>query len=166
MRSTDDGQTWQGPITLDGPPATGNNNDLSEPYTAQLKDGRILALLRPVYSPWLWETWSHDRGTTWTPTARGPFPGYACTMLPHATAGGALVIAGRMPGLAAHVSHDNGINWSHYRVATDTWAMGVMHEVQPNEVLYVYMAGDEGPVRAQLLSVTPAGLTPIAPPAP
>ena len=85
-------------------------------------------------------------------------------MLQHATANGALVIAGRMPGLAAHVSHDQGITWSHYRVATDTWAMGAMYEVKPNEVLYVYMAGDDGPVRAQLLSVTPTGLTPLPPP--
>ena len=164
LRSTDDGKTWQGPITLDGPPATGNNMDLSEQYTAQLEDGRILALIRPVYSPWLWETWSKDRGATWAPSARGPFPGYACTMLHNATASGALVIAGRMPGLAAHVSHDNGITWRHYRVATDTWAMGVMHEVEPDLVLYVYMAGDDGPLRAQFLRVTPTGLAPAPPP--
>ena len=42
--------------------------------------------------------------------------------------------------------------------------MGAMYEVKPNEVLYVYMAGDNGPARAQLLSVTPTGLTPVPPP--
>jgi hypothetical protein len=84
-------------------------------------------------------------------------------MLRHATASGALLIAGRMPGLTAHVSHDQGITWQHYRVATDNWAMGVMHEVEPDLVLYVYGAGDDGAVRAQFLKIKSDGLEPVAP---
>jgi photosystem II stability/assembly factor-like uncharacterized protein len=160
MRSTDGGQTWTGPTTLDGPPAVGVNLDLTEPYAAQTDDGRVLCLIRPIYSPWMWETWSDNGGESWGPTVRGPFPGYACAMLPHPTASGALVIGGRMPGLGLHVSRDNGITWEHYQAGTDVWAMGSMYEVEPDVILWVYMDSYSGPLRAQFVRITPDGAEP------
>ena len=161
MRSTDGGLTWAGPMTLDGPPAM-MNLDLTEPYGVQVSDGRLLCLIRPIYSPWMWETWSEDGGATWGPTTRGPFSAYACAMLPHPTASGALVIGGRMPGLGLHVSYDNGITWKHhYRIGTDIWAMGAMYEVEPDVILYVYMDTWYSDMRAQFIRVTPQGLKPL-----
>jgi len=162
MRSTDGGQTWTGPTTLDGPPGAGLNLDLTEPYATQLSDGRLLCLIRPIYSPWMWETWSDNNGESWGPTTRGPFPSYACAMLPHATASGALVIGGRMPGLGLHVSHDNGMSWKHYRIDTTIWSMGSMYEVEPDVLLWVQM-GEYSPnlhARGQFIRVTPDGLEP------
>ena len=85
-------------------------------------------------------------------------------MLPHATASGALVIGGRMPGLGLHVSHDSGKSWKQYRIDTTIWAMGVMYEVAPDVLLWVYY-GEYSPnpdARAQFIRVTPEGLEPAS----
>ena len=125
----------------------------------QIPSGKILCLSRPIYSPWVWETWSDDGGVSWGPTRRGAFPSYANTML--ATAGGAVLVAGRMPGLGLHVSHDGGLSWKHYQIGTDIWAMGAMYEVEPNVVLFVYMDSHNTLLRAQLIEVTSDGVRPV-----
>ena len=160
FRSTDLGRTWSAATSLDGPPGSGVNYDLTEGYAAQLKDGRLLCLVRPVYSPWMWETWSEDRGKTWGPTARGSFPSYGCAMLPHPTASGALVIGGRQPGLSLHVSRDDGMTWTHYQIGTDAWAAGHMVEVAPDVIMWVYADSFESSVRAQFIRITPTGIEP------
>ena len=160
IRSTDGGQTWEGPTSLDGPPAVGINYDMCEPTATQTADGRVLCLSRPIYSPWMWESWSEDQGASWGPSMRGPFPGYACSMLPHATASGALLIAGRMPGLSLHVSLDNGITWQQYRTSFDIWSMGAMCEVAPDLVLWVYMDNNATNLRAQYIRITEHGAEP------
>ena len=160
-RSTDQGKTWSTPVPLDGPPAAGVNFDMCEFISnIQTRNGDLLCLGRPIYSPWMWEVWSKDNAVSWSPSMRGPFCAYATASPPRATASGALVVAGRMPGLAAYVSHDDGITWKGYRIGTDTWAMGSMIEVEPDVILYVYMDSRGKHARAQYLRVTPDGLEP------
>ena len=163
-RSTDGGYTWSAPVPLDGPPSVGMCFDMCEFFSnIQTRDGNILCLSRPIYSPWMWESWSENNGESWGPATRGPFPGYACASPPHATASGALVVGSRMPGLALHVSHDDGMTWKHYRIDTVIWAMGAMYEVAPDVLLWVYY-GEYSPhpdARAQFIRVTPDGLEPV-----
>jgi hypothetical protein len=159
MRSTDGGRTWDEPVPLDGPPGSGLNLDMTEPEMVQTRSGRVLCLSRPIYSPWVWETWSDNGGISWGPTRRGAFPSYANTML--ATAGGAILVAGRMPGLGLHVSFDQGLSWKHYQIGTDIWAMGNMYEVEPGVVLFVYMDSHNTLLRAQLIEVISDGVRPL-----
>ena len=161
VRSTDEGLTWSAPAPLNGPPAVGQKYDLVECLSnTQTKEGKVLSLVRPVLSPWAWEVWSEDNAESWGPATSGPFPTYNCAMLPHATRSGALLIGGRMPALGLYVSHDSGMSWQCYRLDTVIWAGGVMFEVEPDVVLWVYM-GEYDPIpdaRAQFLRVTPDGL--------
>jgi hypothetical protein len=159
-RSADNGRSWSTPIALDGYPAVGKNLDLTEPYATRLDDGRILALIRPVYSPWMWETWSHDGGLTWTPTTRAAVTSYACAMLPHQTASGALVFGGRFPGNAIHVSRDQGITWETYRIGTDTMLGGSMAEVAPDVILWFHADTWRSSVRAEAFRITASGIEP------
>lgn len=167
VRSDDDGHTWSDPVNLDGPcvDAHGNehgggNLDLTEQTPMQLSNGRIMVFLRPIFSPWMWETWSDDGGRTWGPCVRGPFPGYAT---PNAvqTTSGALLFAHRLPQLTVHCSQDDGRTWQGTIIDSGMWAMGGMCEVEPDVVLYVYMDSFEGRMRRQLIRVTPAGLEPV-----
>ena len=165
-RSTDDGRTWSDPINVDnrgcerdGAPIDGNM-DLTEVQAVQTGGGSIMALIRPVYSPWMWETWSRDGGVTWGPCMRGPFPGYATTNLLR-TKAGALLIAHRQPCMTIHCSRDDGHTWDEGTL-TDSglWCMGIMREVEPDLVLHVYWDSFQSHMRAQFLRVTPTGLVP------
>lgn len=159
-RSIDGGKTWSNLSHLSGYPSYGRNLDLTEAYQTQLKSGEILTLTRPVYSPWMWECRSNDGGKSWGASTRGPLPGYACTMLSHETASGAILIGGRLPGLALNCSFDAGMSWQTWQVDRSSWAMGTMFEVKPDLVLWVYMDNWGGDARAQFLRVTPTGLVP------
>ena len=160
VRSTDNGKTWSEPIAIDGYPAAGKNFDLTEPYAARLSDGRILCLIRPIYSPWMWETWSHDGGKTWAPTTRSSVTSYACAMLPHPTASGALVVGGRFPGCAVNVSRDNGMTWERYRIGVDLMCGGSMAEIAPDVVMWVFADTWRSSVRAHAIRITPTGIEP------
>lgn len=161
IRSTDGGKTWSAPVPLNGPPAVGQKYDLCEcTSTVQTQEGKVLCLVRPIYSPWMWEIWSENGGESWGPATSGPFPCYAATAL--ATSSGALLVAGRMPGLGLYVSYDSGMTWQTYRVDTaGLWAMGVMYEVEPDVVLFVYMDTYEGYMRGQYIRVTTSGVEPV-----
>jgi hypothetical protein len=167
IRSTDGGESWSAPVRIDGPnPSPGFLMDAketaSEVSAAQTRHGRILALIRPESSPWMWETWSEDGGRSWQPAARGPFPMYAATDAMSSTESGALLIAGRHPGIAVQLSQDDGISWQCSRIDTPFYANGATLEVEPSVVLYVYDGKYSDPhARAQLLRVTPHGLEPV-----
>jgi len=158
IRSTDGGRTWSAPVPLNGPPAVGQKYDLCEcTSTVQTKEGKVLCLVRPIYSPWMWEIWSDNGGKSWGPATSGPFPCYAATAL--ATSSGVLLVSGRMPGLGLYVSHDSGMTWKAYRVDTaGLWAMGQMYELEPDLVLYVYMDLYASDMRAQFIRITPDGV--------
>ena len=161
IRSTDGGSTWSPPVNLDGSRlAKLGNLDLTEAQCCETASGRVLCLIRPIYSPTMWETWSDDSGASWTPTTISSVVGYAADMLK--TESGAILIGHRYPGLAVNVSRDDGLNWSE-QVTIDlaNWANGTMIEVEPNVVLYIYMTDrNEGRFRAQFIEVTPTGLRP------
>ena len=160
IRSTDGGRTWSAPVPLNGPPATVQKYDLCEAHSnMQTKEGKVLSLVRPIYSPWMWEVWSDDNGKSWGPAVPGPFPCYAATAL--TTKSGVLLVSGRMPGLGLYVSHDSGMTWKPYRIDTaGLWGMGKMCEVAPDLVLYVYMDHYESSLRGQFIRITPDGAEP------
>ena len=168
-RSDDDGRSWSEPVNLDTPgydtegeKLTGSF-DLTEPSAVQLSNGRVMAFIRPCYSPWMWETWSDDGGLTWGPCVRGPFPGYAAPNMVRTTSG-ALLIAHRLPWLTIHCSHDEGLTWDQgTTIDSGSWCMGSMCEVEPDVVLYCYWDTYSTLMRAQRLQVTPSGLEPVRP---
>ena len=168
-RSTDDGRTWSGPIEIDNRgddergEHIGSSMDLTETCAAEVGDGLVLALTRPIYSPWMWETWSEDGGKTWGPCVRGPVPGYATpNML--CTSSGAVLVAHRVPTLTVHCSLDGGVTWGNgTMIDSGAWVMGAMIETEPDLVLYVYWETFDGPMRAQFLRITPDGLKPQLP---
>ena len=166
-RSTDDGRTWSAPVNVDNPGIDkegklyDGNLDLTEVCGAQMSDGRIMALIRPIYSPWMWETWSTDGGATWGPIVRGPFPGYGSSNMLR-TASGALLVAHRLPSMTINCSFDDGHTWDEGTLVDSAiWIMGSMIEVEPDVVLYVYWDSFESLMRAQYFRVTSTGLEPI-----
>lgn len=165
-RSTDSGKTWSVWVNVDGTRDSAGHLvdgsfDLTEVCGVQTGDGRILALIRPIYSPWMWETWSSDGGATWTPCVRGPFPGYATANMVR-TSSGALLVSHRLPGCTIHTSPDDGRTWDPGTLMDSAvWVMGSMLEVEPDVVLYVYWDSFESLMRAQFIRVTPGGLMPV-----
>jgi hypothetical protein len=178
IRSTDGGKSWSAPIDLDRPstyvyprgvlrgqiPGT---LDLTE-ATGVAIGNKVMVVVRPIYSPTMWQCWSNDAGATWTAAARTTFPGYAQSML--RLKSGVILVAHRFPGYSINMSRDNGVNWDEGTVIDQpTWAMGCMIEIEPNVVLCTYMNAASGdvnalakePLLAQLFRVTPQGLRPI-----
>ncbi len=161
-RSTDGGKTWSKPANLDTDRPDMGNLDLTEPVGFETADGRIMCLIRPVYSPWMWETWSKDGGKTWGPCVRGPFPGWAPSAAVK-TESGAAIFPTRGPGLTMHTTRDDGMTWDANYIDTSIWAMGSLVEVKPNVVLFMYMDSWWGLLRGQYMRITPKGLEPIEP---
>jgi hypothetical protein len=166
-RSENDGRTWSLPVNVDnvgrdanGKPYEGNL-DLTEVAGVQLRNGKIFGLIRPIYSPWMWEASSDDGGRTWGPCVRGPFAGYATSNMLR-TSSGALLLAHRVPGLTIHVSRDEGHTWDQGTlIDSGLWALGSMVEVEPDLVLYIYWDTMMSFMRGQFLRVTPERLEPV-----
>ncbi len=164
-RSTNNGRTWTDWVSIDGARDSQGKSvlgslDLTEVCGAQTGDGRILALIRPIYSPWMWETWSKDGARSWTPCVRGPFPGYATPNMLR-TESGAILVAHRLPGCTIHTSFDDGRTWdAGTLIDSAIWVMGSMIEVEPDLVLYIYWDSFESLMRAQFIRLTPEGLEP------
>jgi hypothetical protein len=169
IRSEDNGRTWSAPIEIDRPawadvPRGGipGSLDLTEP-TAIVMGDDVTALVRPVYSPYMWQCWSHDGGATWDAAVRATFPGYAQSMT--RTASGAILCAHRYPLYCVNISRDGGIHWDAGTVIDyPAWAMGCVVEVEPDVVLCAYMNSQRNqPLLAQLIRVTCDGLRPSGP---
>ena len=167
-RSTDDGRTWSEPVNVDnrGLDLNGNqidgNMDLTEVCAVQTGNGYIMGLIRPVFSPWMWETWSKDGGVSWGPCMRGPFPGYATPNMLR-TESGAILVAHRQPTMTVHCSRDDGHTWDQGTLIDGgLWCMGAMREVEPDVVLYLYWDSFESHMRAQLIRICSDRLEPVA----
>jgi hypothetical protein len=168
IRSEDSGATWSAPIELDRPSWTNaargsipGSLDLTEP-TAVVMGQAVMALIRPIYSPYMWQCWSYDGGATWDAAVRATFPGYAQSMA--RTESGAIVCAHRYPHYAVNVSRDDGLHWDAGTVIDyPVWAMGTMLEVEPDVVLCTYMnAQREMPLLGQLVRVLPDRIEPVS----
>ena len=160
IHSTDGGRTWSTPANLDGDRDDLGNLDLTEPVGFETsEDGVIMCMIRPIYSPWMWETWSRDGGKTWGPCLRGPFPGYAPSNAVR-TRSAVAMFPTRFPGLTMHSTRDDGMTWTHDYIDTSIWAMGSMYEIEDDLVLFVYMDSWRDKLRAQRVRVTDHGLMP------
>ena len=170
VRTTDGGHTWSGPIEIDWPTSVDGKRrgeapgslDLTEP-TGVAIGNKVTVLVRPIFSPMMWQCWSYDSGKTWDAATRATFPGYAQSMI--RTSSGAILVAHRYPHYSINVSYDDGLNWDEGTIIDYAgWAMGRMIEVEPDLVLCVYMTGNDahnGPLLAQLIRVTPDGIQPM-----
>jgi hypothetical protein len=167
IRSTDGGNSWSGPIDLDWPTwhdmARGSVPgalDLTEP-TGVAMGNVVTVLVRPVYSPQMWQCWSNDAGATWDAATRATFPGYAQAMT--RTKSGAILCGHRYPGYTVNVSRDGGLNWDAGTLIDNAnWAMGTMTEVEEDVVLATYMnAYRDQPLLLQRFRVTKDRLEPL-----
>jgi len=166
IRSVDSGASWSAPIEIDRPAWSGQERgsipgslDLTEPTAVALGD-RVMALVRPIYSPTMWQCWSEDGGATWDSAARATFPGYAQSMV--RTHSGAILCAHRYPMYSVNASRDGGLSWDAGTVIDyPIWAMGCMVEVGPDVVLCAYMnAQRDQPLLAQRVRITPERIQP------
>ena len=169
VRSTDEGKTWSAAIELDRPSWSGvprgtipGSLDFTEP-TGVAIGNTVTVVIRPIYSPYMWQCWSYDGGATWDAAVRATFPGYAQSMI--RTTSGAIVCAHRYPQYCVNISRDDGLHWDHGTIIDyPAWAMGCLVEVEPDVLLSTYMNCDRGkPLLAQLLRVTAEGIRPISP---
>ena len=84
---------------------------------------KVTVVIRPVYSPMMWQCWSDNAGATWDAAARATFPGYAQSMV--RTKSGAILVAHRFPNYSINLSRDNGLNWDEGTIIDyPNWAMG------------------------------------------
>jgi sialidase-1 len=127
--SDDDGRTWQKTALISAPKgSTGRKTDpaAEEPMVVELKDGRLLMVLR-VYLKSIYVSYSGDKGATWSaPQSSGiPAPG-SMTTITRMPDGNILLIwnwarpdeiDGPFPRrlLTAAVSTDDGKSFSHVR---------------------------------------------------
>ena len=166
-RSTDGGKSWSEAKEIDSPSWSGQARgtipgslDFTEP-TGVAMGNKVTVLIRPIYSPYMWQCWSHDGGASWDSAARATFPGYAQSMI--RTASGTVVCAHRYPQYSVNVSRDDGLNWDEGTVIDyPAWAMGCIVEVEPDVLLCTYMNWERGaPLLAQLVRVTADGIKPV-----
>ena len=167
LRSTDGGRSWSAPIELDRTKWAGTERgdipgslDFTEPTGVALGNS-LTVLIRPIYSPTMWQCWSRDGGASYDAAARATFPGYAQSMI--RTRSGAIVCAHRYPHYSVNVSRDDGLNWDEGTVIDYAfWGMGCLVEVEPDVVLCTYMNWErKQPLLAQLIRVTREGLEPV-----
>ncbi len=166
VRSTDGGKIWSAPIEIDQPSWVDiprgqipGSLDFTEPTGVALGN-TVTVLIRPVYSPTMWQCWSTDSGGSWDAASRATFPGYAQSAI--RTPSGVILCAHRYPHYSVNLSRDGGLNWDEGTVIDyPVWAMGCLVEVEPDVVLCAYMnARQDQPLLVQRIRVKADGLSP------
>ena len=167
VRSTDGGASWSAAMEIDRPTwyqsergSWPGSLDFTEP-TGVAIGNKVTVLIRPIYSPMMWQCWSDDAGATWDAAVRATFPGYAQSMV--RTQSGAILCAHRYPQYSVNISRDDGVHWDAGTVIDyPAWAMGCMVEVEPDVVLSTFMNAERNlPLLAQLFRVTRTGIEPL-----
>ena len=73
MYSDDDGKSWKRSASVLRTGGGGFESGASEPTVVELPDGRLWMLIR-AQTGFLWESFSSDRGATWSPAAESVLP--------------------------------------------------------------------------------------------
>ena len=169
--SHDGGLTWSEPVPTDnatdllGRPPQSHCAGFSETAIAQLPDAKIVALARPYYSPFMWQTKSNDGARSWRQACYAPFSGAGAPQLV-ATRSGYLALVKRGPGVGLFCSYDGGVNWDAGTMIDFPGSFnGSAVEVEPDVILIVYpQSMDEirpSCARAQRIRITPDGPVPV-----
>ena len=168
--SKDQGLSWSQPAQMDDTRLVSHHaqespcGDFTETPMAELPDGRVVAISRPVRAPYTWQTHSDDGGQTWSMCCYAPFSiaGWPNLVV---TQSGYLVAVGRGAGVEMRISTDGGINWDHgTMIDTPGYFNGYALEVEPDVLLVVYPSFDEhypSKLRAQRIRITPDGPIPL-----
>jgi len=166
--SKDQGQSWSLPVPMDnaamndGSPPDSPLADFTETPMAQLPSGRVVALSRPVASPFMWQTQSEDGGKSWRQCCYAPFSGSGNPNLV-ATSSGLLALVARCGGVGIHISDDEGLNWTPGAMLdSSNYFNGLVIEAEPDVILAVYPVIDDMPMHLRTLRVrvTPQGPMP------
>jgi len=168
--SKDQGLSWSQPVPMDdthmypNEAQVGPNGDFTETPMAEIPSGRIVALSRPVRSPYAWQTHSDDGGKTWRMACYTTFSGAGYPSL-LVTKSGYLVFVARGAGLEMHISTDGGTNWDHgTMIDKPDYFNGATLEVEPDVLLVAYPESQNeiipSRVRAQRIRITPDGPVP------
>ena len=168
--SKDQGRSWSQPAQMDDTRLVSHQSqespcgDFTETPMAELPDGRVVAMSRPVRSPYMWQTHSDDGGRTWSMCCYAPFSLAGNPNLV-VTQSGYLVVVGRGAGVEMHVSTDGGLNWDQGTMIDAPGEFnGHVLEVEPDVLLVVYPSfcyHYPNKLRAQRIRITPAGPIPL-----
>ena len=168
--SKDQGRSWSQPAQMDDTRLVSHEalqspcGDFTETPLAELPNGRVIAMSRPVRSPYMWQTHSDDGGRSWSMCCYAPFSLAGNPNLV-VTQSGYLVVVGRGAGVEMHISTDGGLNWDQGTMLdTPGEFNGHMLEVEPDVVLVVYPSfcyHYPNKLRAQRIRITPDGPIPL-----
>ncbi len=154
FRSYDDGYSWEKPTYFDK-----NNNDHNECMVAEVELGNLIAFMRTLRAPYMWQSNSNDYGHTWAPLVASEMRDVSCPFLLKLSYG-PLILGSRGPGTFITISYDNGKTWTKpYRISPAS-AMMSMVEMQDGRVLILMHEGYRwfgGKIRGQFFRVTPNG---------
>ena len=128
MTSDDDGETWQQPESWVDLPMRG----VSEPHVEELRDGRVLMVLRTQLGS-IFHAFSSDAGATWSkPQTTGLRAPESCPELTRLPETGDMLLIwdrgvydpernhyGKRTPLSVAVSQDDGRTWSHIKDIED-----------------------------------------------
>ena len=128
MTSDDDGKTWKSPESWVDLPMRG----VSEPHVEELRDGRVLMVLRTQLGS-IFQTFSFDGGATWSkPQTTGLRAPESCPELTRLPETGDMLLIwdrgiydpdrnhyGKRTPLSVALSQDDGKTWSHIKDIED-----------------------------------------------